>query len=173
MGEKIHMLDMFQITEASDKYKSSMEKVGKAIHNYSDNTTLDKIFYLELSMFCFLTGNSDMHLKNFSMIESRSGCLLAPAYDLLNIAILNPEDTEELALTLEAKKNKLKREHFERLGKGMELTEKQIQGVVYRMIKHKPIAGEWINNSFLSQEMKEAYIKIIKARYSQLKLTDG
>ena len=173
LGEKIHMLDMFQITEAYDKYKSSMEKVGKAIHNYSENTTLDKIFYLELSMFCFLTGNSDMHLKNFSMIESRSGWLLAPAYDLLNVAILNPEDTEELALTLEAKKKKLKREHFERLGKGMELTEKQIQGVVYRMIKHKPIAREWINNSFLSQEMKEAYIKIIEARYSQLKLTDA
>ncbi len=173
LGEKIHMLDMFQITEAYDKYKSSMEKVGKAIHNYSDNTTLDKVLYLELSMFCFLTGNCDMHLKNFSMIESHSGWLLAPAYDLLNVAIVNPEDTEELALTIEGKKKKLKREHFERLGKGMELTEKQIQGVVYRMIKHKPIAGEWINNSFLSQEMKEAYIKIIKARYSQLKLTDG
>jgi len=89
------------------------------------------------------------------------------------VAILNPEDTEELALTLEAKKKKLKREHFERLGKGMELTEKQTQGVVYRMIKHKPIAVEWISKSFLSQEMKEAYIKIIEARYSQLKLTDG
>ena len=173
MGEKIHMLDMVQITEASDKYKSSMEKVGQALHSYSDNTTLDKVFYLELSMFCFLTGNSDMHLKNFSMIESRTGWLLAPAYDLLNVAIVNPEDTEELALTLEGKKKKFKREHFERLGKGMELTEKQIQGVVYRMIKHKPIAGEWINNSFLSQEMKEAYNKTIEARYGQLKLTDG
>ena len=173
IGGKIHMLDMFQITEASDKYKSSMEKVGKAIHNYSDNTALDKVFYLELSMFCFLTGNSDMHLKNFSMIERRSGWLLAPAYDLLNVAILNPEDTEELALTLEGKMKKLKREHFERLGKGMGLTEKQIQGVFARMIKHKPSAGEWINNSFLSQEMKEAYFKIIEERYSQLKLTDG
>ena len=172
-GEKIHMLDMFQITEASDKYKSSMEKVGKAIHNYSDNTTLDKVLYLELSMFSFLTGNSDMHLKNFSMIESHSGWLLAPAYDLLNVAIVNPEDTEELALTIEGKKKKLKREHFERLGIGMGLTEKQIQGVFSRMIKCKPLAGEWIGKSFLSKEMKEAYIKIIEARYRQLNLTDS
>lgn len=61
-GQKIHMLDMFQITEAFDKYKSSMEKVGKALHSYSQNTMLDKIFYFELSLFCFLTGNNDMHL---------------------------------------------------------------------------------------------------------------
>ena len=52
-GEKIHMLDMFQITEAYDKYKSSMEKVGKALHSFSENTLLDKIFYFELSLFVF------------------------------------------------------------------------------------------------------------------------
>jgi serine/threonine-protein kinase HipA len=102
-GKKIHMLDMFQITEAFDKYKSSMEKVGKALHTYSDNTLLDKLFYFELSVFSFLTGNNDMHLKNFSMIESSTGWVLAPAYDLLNVAIVLPEDTEELALTLDGK----------------------------------------------------------------------
>lgn len=170
-GDKIHMLDMFQITEAFDKYKSSMEKVGKALHTYSDNTLLDKVFYLELSVFCFLTGNSDMHLKNFSMIESRSGWVLAPAYDLLNVAIVNPDDTEEIALTLEAKKKKLKREHFERLGIGLGLTDKQVQGVFKRMLKHKSTANLWIDKSFLSPDMKRAYKKIIDARYQQLKLT--
>ena len=102
-GEKIHMLDMYQITEAFDKYKSSMEKVGKALHSYSDNTLLDKVLYIELSVFSFLTGNNDMHLKNFSMIESPSGWVLAPAYDLLNVAIVLPKDSEELALTLDGK----------------------------------------------------------------------
>ncbi|HPS61804.1 MAG TPA: HipA domain-containing protein [Bacteroidales bacterium] len=169
--DKIHMLDMFQITEAFDKYKSSMEKVGKALHNYSNNTVLDKVFYLELSVFSFLTGNSDMHLKNFSMIESRSGWILAPAYDLLNVAIVYPDDTEELALTLEGKKKKLKREHFERLGIGLGLTDKQVQGVFKRMIKHKPIANTWIDKSFLSKDMKGEYKKIIEARYKQLKMT--
>ena len=171
-GEKIHMLDMFQITEAFDKYKSSMEKVGKALHKYSDNTFLDKIFYFELSVFCFLTGNNDMHLKNFSMLESHSGWTLAPAYDLLNVAIVLPEDTEELALTLEGKKKKLKREHFELLGKGLELTEKQIQGVFKRMVKYKPKAIEWIGKSFLSEEMKDSYLNVLKVRYEQLNMND-
>ena len=167
-GKKIHMLDMFQITEAFDKYKSSMEKIGKALHEYSDNTLLDKIFYFELSVFSFLTGNNDMHLKNFSMIESPSGWTLAPAYDLLNVAIVFPDDTEELALTIEGKKKKLKREHFERFGKTLELTNKQIQGVFKRMIKYKPSAITWINKSFLSDDMKKSYINILETRYKQL-----
>ena len=48
-----------------------------------------------------------MHLKNFSMILTLSGWILAPAYDLLNVAIVNPEDKEELALTLESKKKEV------------------------------------------------------------------
>ncbi|HNW48567.1 MAG: HipA domain-containing protein [Bacteroidales bacterium] len=167
-GAKIHMLDMFQITEAFDKYKSSMEKVGKALHDYSGNTLLDKVFYLELSVFCFLTGNNDMHLKNFSMIESPSGWILAPAYDLLNVAIVNPDDTEELALTIEGKKKKIKWIHFKHLGEGMGLTSKQIQGVYSRMHKNKPKAIELIEKSFLSDGMKEAYKNLLESRYEQL-----
>jgi serine/threonine-protein kinase HipA len=169
-GEKIHMIDMFQITEAFDKYKSSMERVGKALDSYSSNTLLDKTLYFDLALFAFLTGNSDMHLKNFSMIESPSGWALARVYDLLNIAILFPEDTEELALTLVGKKKKLKREHFEQLGDGLGLTPKQIKGAFSRMIKSKPSASEWINRSFLSNDMKSAYNKLLHGRYLQLEL---
>lgn len=167
-GEKIHMLDMFQITEAADKYKSSMEKIGKALNSYSNNTLLDKIFYFELAVFSFLTGNNDMHLKNFSMIESPSGWILAPAYDLLNVTIVLPEDTEELALTLEGKKRKLKKIHFEHLGAGLGLTNKQIQGVFERMLKNRPKAIQWVDNSFLSNDMKAAYKDILETRYEQL-----
>jgi serine/threonine-protein kinase HipA len=167
-GRKIHMLDMFQITEAFDKYKSSMEKVGKALHAYSDNTMLDKIFFLELAVFSFLSGNNDMHLKNFSMIESTSGWILAPAYDLLNVAIIIPEDTEELALTLDGKKKKLNWVHFEKLGLGLGLTDKQIQGVKKRMFRNKTKAVEWLNKSFLSNEMKESYHNLLKNRCDKL-----
>ena len=167
-GEKIHMLDMFQITEAFDKYKSSMEKVGKALDSYSNNTLLDKILYFELTVFSFLTGNNDMHLKNFSMIESPSGWTLAPAYDLLNTTIVLFEDSEELALTLEGKKRKLKKEHFEHLGQGLGLTEKQIQGVFKRMLKNKNKGFKLIDSSFLSNEMKLAYKEVLKTRYERL-----
>ena len=167
-GAKIHMIDMFQITEAFDKYKSSMEKVGKALDSYSDNTLLDKIFYFELALFCFITGNNDMHLKNFSMIESPAGWVLAPAYDLLNVTIINPNDEEELALTLTGKKKKLKREHFEQLATGLGLTEKQMERAFKRMVKNKAKAMDWIEQSFLSDTMKEAYVLLVEKRYRQL-----
>lgn len=169
-GSKIHMIDMFQITEAFDKYRSSMEKVGKALGSYSTNPLLDKTYYFDLALFSFLTGNNDMHLKNFSMIESASGWVLSPAYDLLNVAILFPEDSEELALTLAGKKKKLKREHFEQLGKSLELTPKQIKGTFNRMVKNKSKAIDWINQSFLSENLKLAYKDLIQKKYNQLGL---
>lgn len=167
-GEKIHMLDMFQITEAFDKYKSSMEKVGKAINEFSDNTLLDKLYFLELGIFSFLTGNNDMHLKNFSMIHYGNIWTLAPAYDQLNVAIVNPDDTEELALTLEGKKKKLQWENFERLGINLGLNEKQIKGIAKRFQKNKAASIQWINNSFLSEEYKEKYKSLMEERYRTL-----
>lgn len=169
-GEKIHMIDMFQITEAFDKYKSSMEKVGKALDKNSNNPLLDKIFFFELALFSFLTGNNDMHLKNFSMIESPSGWVLSPAYDLLNVAIVFPEDTEELALTLAGRKKKLKYEQFEQLGEGLNLTNKQIEAAFMRMLKGRNKAIDWIDRSFLSEDMKATYKEIFKKRYKQIGL---
>lgn len=167
-GEKIHMLDMFQVLEAFDKYKSSMERVGKAIGEYSNDTLLDKLYFLELCIFSFLTGNNDMHLKNFSMINTNAKWVLAPAYDLLNVVIVNPGDKEELALTLEGKKKKLRRENFERLGKILELNDKQIDGVFKRFVNNKPLAIEWIDNSFLSNDFKEKYKALLEEKYLTL-----
>ena len=167
-GDKIHMIDFFQITEAFDKYKSSMEKVGKAIGQYASNTLLDKILFFELALFSFLTGNNDMHLKNFSMIESASGWRLAPAYDLLNVSILLPEDPEELALTLAGKKSNLKKQHFEQLGIDLGLTEKQIKGVFKRMLKNKTKALQFIEASFLSDKMQLSYKTILDLRYQKI-----
>ena len=102
------------------------------------------------------------------MIKSDSGWILAPTYDLLNVAILLPEDKEELALTLEGKRKKLTRANFERLGKGLELTDKQIEGVFNRMLKRTPHVTVLIDKSFLSNDMKSAYKSILSTRYRQL-----
>ncbi|MDX2415814.1 MAG: HipA domain-containing protein, partial [Bacteroidales bacterium] len=168
LGGKIHMIDMFQITEAFDKYKSSMEKVGKALNSHSDNTLLDKIFYFELTLFSFLTGNNDMHLKNFSMIENTSGWVLSPAYDLLNATILNPDDEEELALTLGGQKKKLKRGNFVQLGEVLGLNDKQINGAFKRIERNTPDAIKMIDRSFLSNNMKDLYKEVLKERYKLL-----
>lgn len=171
-GVKIHILDMFQITEAFNKYLSSHEKVGKAVHSYSVNTLLDKLLFFELTLFSFLSGNHDMHLKNFSMIEGPSGWIMAPAHDLLNVAIILPEDQEELALSLEGKKKKFGKKNFISLGRKLDLTDRQIEGEFKRMIKHRPEAFQWINRSFLSVEMKSAYRDILESRYEQLGLSE-
>lgn len=167
-GSKIHMIDMFQILEAYNKYKSSIEKVGKALGKYSSNTLLDKIFFFELALFCFITGNSDMHLKNFSMIKSNSGWILSHAYDLLNVSIVNPDDDDELALTLEGKKKKLQPDHFINLASGMGLTKKQIDGVFDRMHYKKKEAIKWLENSFLSDNMRNKYMDILEKRYKRI-----
>ncbi|MCU4162890.1 HipA domain-containing protein [Carboxylicivirga caseinilyticus] len=167
-GERIHMLDMFQITEAFDKYKGSMEKIGKALNEYSANPLLDKLYLFELTLFSFLTGNNDMHLKNFSMVLSNRKWILSPAYDLLNVSIILPEDTEELALTLSGKKKKLTKATFDAFGSDLGLNKKQIQGVYKRFIKNQSTAYKWINKSFLSEEMKKSYRDMLENRYSKL-----
>lgn len=168
LGEKKHMIDMFQILEAFDKYKSSMEKVGKAIGQYSNRSAFDQLYYFELTVFSFLTGNNDMHLKNFSLLLDNDRWSLSPAYDLLNVAIVNPEDKEELALTLEGKKKKLGIAHFQNLGNKLDLNNKQIKSVFKRFEKFKPLAEEWIKRSFLSEEFKEKYKLLLKERYQIL-----
>ncbi|MBI9064599.1 MAG: HipA domain-containing protein [Marinilabiliaceae bacterium] len=171
-GGKIHMLDMFQITEAFDKYKGSMEKIGKALGHYSTNPKLDQLFLFELTLFSFLTGNNDMHLKNFSMINSTTEWFLSPAYDLLNVAVVLPEDKEELALTLGAKKKKLKRVHFDQFASGMGLNDKQIAGVYKRLQKNRNKIDLLVKQSFLSPEMQNAYLAIFEERYHRL-FTEG
>jgi len=94
--------------------------------------------------------------------------LLAPAYDLLNVSIVNPEDKEELALTLEGKKSNLNRLHFENLGNKMGLTEKQVQSVFNRFMKRKRDALRWVGSSFLSEGMKGLYIDVLHERYARI-----
>ena len=167
-GSKIHMIDMFQITEAFDKYKSSMERVGKALGDYTSNTLLDKLYLFELTIFSFITGNNDMHLKNFSMIKTGYGWTLSPAYDLLNVTIVNPDDSEELALTISGKKKKITKANFVDFGIKLDLTIKQIDGVFSRFTKNKTKAIKLIESSFLSSKMKDSYLNVLEKRYIRL-----
>jgi serine/threonine-protein kinase HipA len=167
-GLKIHMLDMFQILEAFDKYKGSMEKVGKAISMYAENTMLDLLNFYELTVFCFLTGNNDMHLKNFSMIARNGSWNLAPAYDLLNVTIVNPADKEELALTLNARKSKFNRARFVEFGENLGLTTRQIDGVFKRLERNKEKAVDLISISFLSNKYKKRYMAVLTERFDRI-----
>ncbi len=169
-GRKIAMEDMCQLSErlTEYKYKGSYEQVAKLIKKYSAMPQLDLVNFWEVVVFSWITGNADMHLKNFSLLLDNDKWSLSPAYDLLNVAIVNPEDKEELALTLDGKKKKLGVEHFQYLGNELELNSKQINNVFKRFLKFKPVADDWIKRSFLSEEYKEKYIILLEQRYSIL-----
>lgn len=163
-NEKIHMLDMFQILEAFDKYKSSVEKVGKAVAEHSCNTLLDLLRLFEVVLFSYITGNNDMHLKNFSLILSNEEWTLSPAYDLLNINLHLPEDMEEIALTINGKKRKLTKSDFINLGLKFQLTEKQILNAFKRLAKAEKKMKQEIKSSFLSPQNQAKYIELLENR---------
>lgn len=166
-GEKIAMEDMCQLTErqTEHKYKSSYERIAKAIGQYSSIPKMDITNYFEIVLFSWITGNNDMHLKNFSLYEPNDGMIrLAPAYDLINAAILNPKDDEELALTLNGKKKKLKHSDFIAAGLTMGLERKTIERLILKYAKLFPKMYTVINNSFLNEELKNKYIELLKER---------
>ncbi len=171
-NEKLHMEDMCQLTGrlTEDKYKGSYEQVAKAIRQYSDNPGFDLVNFFEQLLFSFLTGNNDMHLKNFSLIKQPGiGYNLAPAYDMVAVSLINPADNEELALNLNGKKRKIKRKDFTDTFTKFELTQKQQENIFIRFEKAVPKWLEFIDNSFLTDDMKLAYKQLIVTKQDVLK----
>lgn len=169
-GEKIDMEDMCQLTlhPTEYKYKGSHEQVAKTIAQYSGTPKLDLTNYMQLLLFCFVTGNNDMHLKNFSLYRPAKDYQLTPAYDLLDVAIANPKDQEELALTLNGRKSKLHLEDFLIAARTMGLEENVVLRLVASLQKALPKWQALIRNSFLSEEMKNRYEEVVIERLSRL-----
>lgn len=165
-GDKIPMEDMCQLTEklTEQKYKGSHEQIAKKIVEFSAYPVLDLINYFEVLLFCYLTGNADMHLKNFSLYKKVGECVLAPAYDLLATKLVIPQDNEELALTLNGKKRKLKKADFDSLLKTMKVDDKAIENVYEKFRKVIPEWLTFIDFSFLPDEMKEECKTLIQER---------
>ena len=168
-GEKIAMEDMCQLSErlTEDKYKGSYERIARIIRKYSSAPLLDIINFWEVVVFSWLTGNADMHLKNFSLFKPSANYMLAPAYDLLSTSIVMPEDDEELALTLNGKKRKIKREDFEKAMRDSGMDHKSIANLFNKFSKALPKWTALINDSFLpvaKQEELQALISRMAAR---------
>ena len=163
-GQKIAMEDLCQLSErlTEDKYRSSYEQVAKVIRHYSDVGKLDLVNYWEVVLFCWLTGNSDMHLKNFSLYSHDiDRWQLSPAYDLLSVRLAMPSDKEELALTLNGKKNRIKRSDFLSAMSKSEISETVSNRMMNRFASMLPQWETLIRNSFLPQEQQQYYIDYI------------
>ena len=163
-NSKIHMIDFLQILELEDKYLGTMEILGKKIGELSANTLMDKLRFFELTVFNFRIGNNDMHLKNFSMWLSEMGWILSPSYDLLNVKIILPSDDEDMALMLGGKKKNFNKSYFDRFALVLELNNKQINSVYKKLISWTPKAIQLIEDSFLDENNKLEYKKLIIKR---------
>jgi serine/threonine-protein kinase HipA len=171
-GKKLHMEDMCQLTErlTEQKYKGSYEQIAKAIKRYTANSGLGVTDYYELVLFSFLTGNNDMHLKNFSLLKRNLDYDLCPAYDLVATELVVEGDDEDLALNLNGKKKKIKREDFETAMKAAGLNQKVIENVFKKYKELLPKWKEFVNESFLPDSMKDEYIALIDKKSIQIEL---
>lgn len=169
-GEKVDMEDMCQLTlhPTEYKYRSSYEQIGKVIATHSATPKLCMMNFMQLLIFCYLTGNNDMHLKNFSLYAPKGEYMLTPAYDLLNVAIVNSKDTEELALTLNGKKSRLKRSDFLLASEKMGIDERAINQILAVFQKAMPKWEALVNDSFLSEEFKAQYLELVKTRLHKI-----
>lgn len=170
---KIHMEDMCQLTEklTEDKYHGSYEQIAKVILKYSVNPGLDVVNFFEQVLFSFLTGNADMHLKNFSLIRKpETGPILSPAYDMVATALVNPADDEDLALTLNGKKKKISNSDFVAAFNTLKLDVKQQENIFKKMERAKDKWMEFIDISFLNDDSKEIYKHLIQERFTRIKM---
>jgi serine/threonine-protein kinase HipA len=170
-GEKLHMEDMAQLTGkmTEQKYRGSLEQVAKAVWLHSSTPLLDAVRLFELALFCFLTGNSDMHLKNFSLLHEEDGRIrLAPAYDLLATQILLPADREESALSIRGKRAKLSARDFRALADGLRLTPKQYENACGRILESLPEMETALARSFAKAAHKDALGGLMRERLGRI-----
>lgn len=170
-GEKLAVEDFSQLMGFSrdTKYESSMEKLIPVIEKHCTFPLLEKVKLFRLTIFNFLVGNEDMHLKNFSLIQRDDKVELSPVYDLLNSSIII-KSNEELALPIKGKKSRLNRDDLidyfgkERLG----LSEKIMQEEMQNFQKADPLWKKLLNESFLSQKMRDKYLTLLQNRKTRL-----
>lgn len=170
--DKVKMLAMEDFCQldlrlTQDKYKGSYERCAKVIERYSSRKGLDlsELFYR--LVFFFITGNSDMHLKNFSLIETaeRSGSyILSPAYDLLPVNVIMPEDKEQTALALNGNKQNIRRKDFFIFAEECGITHISAEKIINKLVSMKPEFLSMCEDSLLPEDMKEQFSLLIEER---------
>ena len=172
-GEKISMLDMCQLSNrlTEHKYYGTYGQLAETVKRFSSAPMLDVQRFWEVVLFSWMTGNSDMHCKNFSLIDTGGGeYVLAPAYDLLAVLLADPQDTEEMAMSFRVggQKRGFDRRTFVAAMCESGLTETGANSLIERISAHQTKWKELIRESFLPQTMKRAYSRLIDERLSRI-----
>lgn len=172
-GQVLAMEDFCQLDGrlTEDKYRGSYERCGKIVSKYSVNAGLDLAELFIRVVFSFAIGNSDMHLKNFSLIESGEGnsiYALSDAYDMLSTNVVIPTDKEQLALTINGKKQNIRRKDFLILAETIGITEKSADKMIQKIVKLKDKYIEMCKDSYMPDDMKDSLENLINERIAIL-----
>lgn len=170
-GQKLPMEDMCQLSGklTEQKYQGSYELIAKIIEQYSSLPQLDKINYWQQVVFSWIIGNADMHLKNFSLYSPRTAhYVLSPTYDQVSTKIVMPEDTEEMALSLNGFKKKLLVYDFREAMYSTGITEVVTNRILSDFSKFRDNWFACIDSSFISDDQKQSYKALIDSRLDVL-----
>ena len=154
-----------------DKYRGSYERCSKVISRYSSRPLMDQTELFLRLVFCFLTGNSDMHLKNFSLIETSEGSgdyILSPAYDLLPVNLIMPQDKEEFALPMNGRKNNLRKKDFLIFAETSGIPKEAANKMILFLLSKKRSLLSLCAESWLPDDMKEIFAELIESRCAVL-----
>ena len=168
-GRKVSMLDMCQLTNrlTEHKYFGTYPQLAGTIRRFSSAPMLDVQRFWEIVLFSWITGNSDMHCKNFSLIDTGNReYVLAPAYDLLAVLLADPEDTEEMAMTFTTggEKSGFDRRTFVEAMTESGLSAAVAMRLIDGMVSHAPLWDALIGQSFLPDDLKAAYRRLVSER---------
>ncbi len=150
-----------------DKYKGSYERCAKVIEKFSSQAKLDVAELFMRLVFSFVVGNSDMHLKNFSLLETHEASnlyALSPAYDLLPVNVIMPEDIEEFALTMNGKKTNIRKKDFLVFAEECQIKKESAEKMINKIVSLKPIYQKLCDDSLLTQQLKTHFSKLIDER---------
>lgn len=176
-GEKVSMLDMCQLTNrlTEHKYYGTYQQLAGTIKKYSSAPMLDIQRFWEVVLFSWMTGNSDMHCKNFSLIDIGKGeYSLSPAYDLLAVLLAAPADTEEMAMSFSVggEKSGFDRDTFMAAFTQSDIPMTVAEKMIKRMTAYLPKWKELISQSFLPEKMKADYCALLEKRERTLEQTN-
>lgn len=167
------MEDFCQLSNrlTQDKYKGSYEGCGRIIDKYSSQSGLDMSELFIRVVFSFIIGNSDMHLKNFSLIEEEPVSRkyrLSKAYDMLPVNIIIPTDEEQFALTMNGKKRNIRKKDFLLFAKTCGIPDKAAEKMMKKLCLLKDKYLDECEQSYLPQELKERVRELIGERIDLL-----
>ena len=168
-GVKIHQEDFGQILEQTDKYKGSVEQIGRKLKEISSAPGYDAQLLFERVILNFILGNGDAHLKNYSIAyRDKDNIRLTPAYDIVCSKLVIPQE-EDSAITIHGKKNKLLREDFDQLGDDFSIPIK----IRYEKFGNKfNVMRKIIETSSIAKEKQGQFLEIIKERINRIGLLD-